>query len=138
MHHGIWQDVPGLVSPDEYSHSNLRYWNSNCYDVNSTFVNSIYPKLVAVKEKGIGVICIMGDIGSKANSFEMDSDDGIHFLGCGLNHNEPDDVVLIFTYHTENGQMIWNFHNLDSLLGVQQNYRTTSFPENKFSELPGE
>jgi len=138
MHHGLWQDVPGLISPDEYSHSNLKYWNSNCYDVNSNFVNSIYPKLIAVKERGIGVVCVMGDIGSKANSFEMDSDDGIHFLGCGLNHNEPDDVVLIFTYNTANKQLSWQFHNLDSLLNVQGNHRTINFPENKIPELPGE
>lgn len=115
MHHGIWRGVPSLPNPIVIGHSDLVYWNSNCYDVNSTFVNSIYPKLLEVKNKGIDVICVYGDMGAQQKTFRMDSDDGIHFLGCGLNNNEPDDAVLIFNYIKQTGMLEYDFHNLDSL-----------------------
>lgn len=115
MHHGIWRGVPSLPFPISIGHSDLVYWNSNCYDVNSTFVNSIYPKLLEVQSRGIEVICVYGDMGAQQKSFQMDSDDGIHFLGCGLHANQPDDVVLIFNYNKESGHLEYDFHNLDSL-----------------------
>jgi len=116
MHHGLWQDVPGLPSPSYYAQSNLRYWNASCDSVNTNFVDVVYPKLVEVKQRGIEVICVLGDMGAGLKKFQVDSDDGIHFLGCGLHHNEPEDMVLIFNYNTENQQLNYNFHNLDSLL----------------------
>ena len=115
MHHGLWQDVPGLPSPSTYAQSNLRYWNANCDSVNTNFVDVVYPKLVEVKQRGIEVICILGDMGAGLKKFQAVSEDGIHFLGCGLHHNEPEDVVLIFNYNTETQLLDYNFHNLDSL-----------------------
>ncbi len=120
MHHGLWFDVPGLPPPQEYSHSNLKYWNSNCYDVNSNFINSIYPKLLEVQSRGVEVICVMGDIGHYTNRFDMLSDDGIRFLGSGLYLNEADNNVLIFTYNIQTYNLSWGFHNLDSLLLEQK------------------
>ena len=120
MHHGLWHDVPGLPPPSEYSHSNLKYWNSNCYDVNSNFINSVYPKLLEVKNRGIEVVCIMGDVGEKTNGFEMLSDDGIWFIGNGLYHNGADNNIMIFTYNTSDYLLSWQFHNLDSLLLQQK------------------
>ncbi len=119
MHHGIWRDVPGLPPPGTYAQSDLRYWNANCDSVETPFVKTIYPKLVEVKNRGIEVICIIGDMGAGPNKFEKDSDDGIHFLGCGLYHNEPDNNVLMFTYTPDNKNLSWQFCNLDSLLSVQ-------------------
>jgi len=115
MHHGIWRGVPSLPPPIVIGNSDLVYWNSNCYDINSTFVNSVYPKLVEVKNRGVDVICVYGDMGSQQKTFQMNSDDGITFLGCGLHHNQPDDAVLIFNYIQETGILEYNFHNLDSL-----------------------
>ena len=119
MHHGLWADVPGLLPPGAYCHSNLRYWNANCNDVNSNFVNAVYPLLVEVKNRGIEVICIMGDVGANKKKFEMISTDGIIFLGCGLYHNSPDDYVLIFEHEPAKRKLEWKFCNLDSLM----NYR---------------
>ena len=42
--------------------------------------------LKKVKERGIEVILILGDMGSK--KVEFISDDGIHFLGTGLNRSK--------------------------------------------------
>ena len=116
MHHGLWRDIPDLPPPATYAHSDLIYWNANCDSVNTNFVNIVYPKLVEVKQRGIDVFCVMGDMGASKKKFEMDSVDGIHFLGCGLNENHPDDLVLIFNYNTVSHELNYNFHNLDSLL----------------------
>jgi len=116
MHHGIWKGVPGLPSPGIYAQSNLVYWNANCDSVDTPFNKTIYPKLLSVKNRGIEVICILGDMGAGPKKFDMESDDGIHFLGCGLYHNEPDDNVLIFSQQLPDYNLSWQFVNLDSLL----------------------
>ncbi len=119
MHHGIWHNVPGLPPPATYAQSDLKYWNANCDSVDTPFNKTIYPKLLAVKNRGIEVICVLGDMGAGPKKFEMDSEDGIHFLGCGLFRNQPDNNVLIFTYYPQNQILKWQFHNLDSLLNQQ-------------------
>lgn len=117
MHHGIWNNVPGLpANPAIYAHSSLPFWNSNCNDVNSNFVNSVYPMLVNVQNKGIQVICIMGDIGATAKKLNYISDDGINFLGCGLYHNSPDDYVLIFEHIPAENKLLWNYELLNNLI----------------------
>lgn len=129
MHHGIWRGVPDLPPPGYYAHSDLIYWNSNCFSVNSTFVNSIYPMLLEVKSRGIEVICILGDMGASQKKFDMQSIDSISFLGCGLN-NSPDDNVLILEYETESKNLIYKFHNLDSLSN-----KSNSFPQIREQDL---
>ncbi len=115
MHHGIWKDIPGLIQPNLYANSNLVYWSATCDSVNTPFVNTIYAKLKQVNNRGTQVICVLGDMGGYKKTFSSISDDGIWFLGCGLNHNEPDDEVLIFNYNITNEFLDWQFHNLDSL-----------------------
>ncbi len=117
MHHGIWRGVPDLPNPATYAQSDFKYWNANCESSGSTFVNAIYPRLVEVKNRGIEVICILGDMGGQ--HFLMDSKDGIHFMGVGLNES-PKDEVLIFEYALPGRTMTYQFHNLDSLLLSQQ------------------
>ncbi len=117
MHHGIWRGVPDLPNPATYAQSDFIYWNANCDSSNSTFVNAVYPMLVEVKNRGIEVICILGDMGGQ--HFLMDSQDGIHFMGVGLNET-PQDEVLIFEYALPARTMTYQFHNLDSLLITQQ------------------
>lgn len=116
MHHGLWRGVPDLPPPSTYAHSDLRYWNANCDSVNTNFAEVVYPKLVEVQQRGIEVICILGDMGVGPKKFQMDSDDGVHFLGCGLYYNDVEDMVLILNYNTESQELDYDFHNLDSLL----------------------
>ncbi len=119
MHHDLWRNVPSLPPPGIYAQSDLVYWNANCDSVDTPFYKTIYPKLVEVKNRGVEVICVLGDMGSSYKKFDMDSDDGIHFLGCGLYHNEPDNNVLIFTLKLPEEKLFWKFENLDSLLNLQ-------------------
>ena len=124
MHHGIWKDVPGLPSPYQYAQSNLKYFSFNCYSNEATFINEIYPRLLKVKEKGVKVILILGDMGSQ--TIDTVSDDGIYFLGTGLNRskfkdpvereNSPHDYFIEFKHVPESGYLNWEFHDLDSTI----------------------
>jgi len=126
VHHGIWAGVPGLPSPYKYAQSNLKYYSFNCYDHDATFLNDIYPRLVELKKRGVEVICIIGDMGSQR--IDAVSDDGIHFIGTGLNRskftdpvereNSPRDWFIEFKHVPESGWLDWHFHDLDSTLAV--------------------
>jgi len=59
-------------------------------------------------------------MGGNKKTFSSLSDDGIWFLGAGLNHNEPDDEVIIFNYMESQQVLEWGFHNLDSLYLLKQ------------------
>ena len=117
-HHCLWEGVPGVPSPIYYAHRFIPYWNSNCNDVNSTFVNSIYPILVSVKNRDINVINVFGDMGLwYPKKIEYVSDDGIYFLGCGLSNNAhpQTDYVLIFKTVPFEKKLFWEFKLLNSL-----------------------
>ena len=125
MHHGIWNGVPGLPSPAMYAQSNLIYYNFNCYSEESTFLNAVYPRLLEVKSRGVKVICIVGDMGAK--KIDMVSDDGIHFMGTGLNRSKypdpeerkqsPQDWAIIFKHVPKTGWLGWEFVDFDVLTG---------------------
>ncbi|PCJ87487.1 MAG: hypothetical protein COA57_04745 [Flavobacteriales bacterium] len=129
MHHGITDGVPGIPPPSTFGHSNLKYWNASCFDVESTFANAVYPLLLNVKSKGIEVFLIMGDAGTQSKEFHMPSADGIHFFASGINNsyytdpvelaNAPKDKVLIFEHIPTEKKLEWKFHDLDSLLSSQ-------------------
>jgi hypothetical protein len=131
MHHAIWDNVPGLPSPSQYSHTEFPYWNANCfYRENNSFTGAIYPLLVKVKNNGIEVICINGDMGANGKTFYKQSDDGIHFMGCGLDNSryldpyelslQPKDRLLIFEHNLSERSLSWQFQDLDSLLQLQR------------------
>ncbi|WP_297088493.1 hypothetical protein [uncultured Draconibacterium sp.] len=125
MHHGIWAGVPGLPPPSTYAQSNLVYYNFNCYSEGSTFVNEIYPRLVEVKNRGIEVLCILGDMGAK--KIDIESDDGIHFLGTGLSrsyYTDPEerkkaapDWAIVFKHVPTNSWLEWEFVDFDEFTG---------------------
>ncbi|MCB2206871.1 MAG: hypothetical protein KQH67_01135 [Bacteroidetes bacterium] len=119
MHHGLWRDIPGLPNPGVYAQSDLRYWNANCDSVNTQFVDVIYPRLIEVKQRGVNVTCILGDMGASFKKFDVFSDDSVRFMGCGLYHNEPEDNVLFIEKPFFNEPLRFTFHNLDSLLSIQ-------------------
>jgi hypothetical protein len=151
FHWGLWYNVPGLpIDPLTYANSGLKYWNANCDSVNTNFVNIIYPKLVEVKERGVEVICVMGDMGKYYKKADMLSADGIHFLGCGLDNiyyqwwpeiynTLEKDLVLIFEHDVEQKIITWRFRDLDSLLDVQNGYKyLTKLTFDDFENYPEE
>lgn len=92
-----------------------------------TFESFIYPLLQKIQEKGIQVILVSGDLGQRSKSFEYQTDDGIWFLGSGINNSAigkylPDyvtdtspDKLLIFEYHPRQGTFTWSFELFEAL-----------------------
>ncbi len=117
MHHVIWDKVPGLIPAWMVGHVNPKFWMANCDSANTHFYNTVYPLLQEVKDRGINVFVIAGDMGSgsKKKYFEQSSD-GINFMGCGLYYYSNDDVVLLF--ENNEGDISFGFHNLDSLVSA--------------------
>ena len=119
VHPGIWMDVPGLPDPNKYSHSNQLNWIANCYATDAKFMDVVYPMLLAVKNKGITVINVLGDTGGGNKGLSMISDDGIYFISSGIDHTTEEtngpDRVLIFDHIPETEELSWKFHDLDSL-----------------------
>ncbi len=123
-HHGIWYDIPGVPSANSFGHGVLPYWNANCESAESTFKNAIYPMLVDVKNRGIKVICVMGDMGDGGRrKIEAMSQDSIYFLGAGLrlsDNNTSNDSVLIFHHHIVEKSLTWDFVRFEDLLNKKQ------------------
>ncbi len=121
MHHGLWRGVPEIPPPITFAQSDLVYWNANCDSVNTQFVDVIYPKLVEVKQRGIDVTCIMGDMGSQLKKFDMFSADSVRFMGCGLHENDSlySDQVLFIEGDPLSNKLLFNFHDLDSLVNAK-------------------
>ena len=131
MHHALPYNVPGIPSPNLWSHTKFPYWNANCYyRDNNSFVGAIYPMLIEVDKRGIEVICVIGDMGANGKLINLVSDDGIYFLGCGLDNSryldpeeyaeQPKDRLLIFEHDIEQRRLTWTFPDLDSLLQIQK------------------
>ncbi|MDD3685411.1 MAG: hypothetical protein PHE56_01470 [Bacteroidales bacterium] len=130
-HHDIFGGVPGFPSPASYSNIPKPFWNSNCFDPDHRwFVNSIYPMLKTVKDRGVEVICVMGDLGAFTKTFYILSSDDIHFMGCGLwnsAYSTPEqieaagkDKVLIFEHNVSERTLTVAFHDIDSLVAVNK------------------
>jgi len=127
VHHCLWENVPGLPVPYKYAQSNLRYFSFTCDNPNATFLNDIYPRLIEVKNRGVEVILIMGDMGSQR--INILNPDGIHFVGTGLNRskyqdpevreNSDRDWFIEFKHVPETRWLDWKFHDLDSTMQVR-------------------
>jgi hypothetical protein len=121
IHHGITSGVPGIASPSNYGHSNLNPWIANCYSDSASYIDAIYPMLVALKKKGVNVIHIMGDVGANKKSYHAISDDGIEYFGSGINNsknilkNTPiidKDLILVFKHVIATNKLTWEFKEL--------------------------
>lgn len=85
-----------------------------CINPNN-FYSEIYPKLVEVKERGIEVICIGGDIGFKDKEFEYITDEGIYFLASGCKWTDSDNKALLLKHDLEKNKLQWEFKLLSEL-----------------------
>lgn len=79
-----------------------------CINPNN-FYPDIYPKLLSVKQKGIEVICIGGDIGFHVKEFSYVNSDGISFLASGIYYADSGNKGLLFTHDVTNRNLSWKF-----------------------------
>jgi hypothetical protein len=114
-HYLIWMyDHPQLHSKID-SISNGRFGTcSYCLNPNN-FYEDIYPKLVEIKNKGINVLCIAGDIGINAEQFEYTTEEGIYYLASGINFGSEDNKALLLIHNISNKEIEWEFKLLNQL-----------------------
>ena len=92
-----------------------------CEDSTQTFITAWYPHFVEIQEAGIPVTFVCGDMGMRAKQFEFQTDEGIWFLGAGINNSIPEDhrpdyitnfdpdQILMFEYFPSTGKLKWEF-----------------------------
>ena len=111
LHHKlIWLYNNSTFNTDSINKvSNAHLGNCNyCLNPNN-FNKRIYPKLKKVQKQGIQVICIGGDVGKKVKEFEHITEDGVVFLGSGIEENDTTNKVLIFNHDLNSKQLTWEF-----------------------------
>ncbi len=116
LHHKlIWMpDHPVL---DNKTHAITNGMVGDCFYclMRNNFYKVVYPELENLEQKGIEVYLIGGDIGSKVNQFEYQTNEGIVFLATGLEDGRADNQVLLLNY--EKGKPIsWAFKPLASII----------------------
>ena len=79
------------------------------------FYSEMYPALVKVKQRGIEVLCIAGDLGWKTKEFSYVTNDSIHFLATGIYYNTPGNKALIFNHDIANRNLNWEYKLLEDL-----------------------
>jgi hypothetical protein len=94
----------------------------------TSFDERIYPLLERIQEKGIPVILVGGDLGQRSKAFEYQSEEGIWFLGSGINnsavdHYIPDyvtntnpDSILVFKHNLRTQKLEWTFSPLSDFV----------------------
>ncbi len=117
LHHKlIWMYGNTELEPQISTISN-GYFGDCFYCINpNNFYSDIYPKLLKIKQKGVEVLCIAGDIGFKVNEFEYITSDGIYFLASGINFGGDENKALLFTHDIANKKLTWNYELITDLL----------------------
>lgn len=117
LHHKlIWMYGNTDLEPQISSISNGHF--GDCfYCINpNNFYSEIYPKLLKVKQKGIEVLCIGGDIGFKVKEFEYVTSDGIYLLASGIYYGTAGNKALLFEHDITNKKLTWNYELITDLL----------------------
>ncbi len=122
-HFITWRHVPNIETPEKYANSDWS-WMFFKLNPNEIYVKSVYPLLQKVKSKGIEVICIAGDMGQKAITYEGISTDSIHFIGSGIASNTAyneqfpthgmEDKVLVLTHDLDEKSITWEFESIEN------------------------
>jgi len=116
LHHKlIWMYGDSYLEPQIPSVSNTIL--DNCfYCINpNNFYQDVYPKLVEVKERGVEVICVGGDLGYNSKDFEYTTADEIHFLASGISEGSGENRALIFHHDVQNEQLNWTFNLISQM-----------------------
>lgn len=116
LHHKlIWMYGNTILEPQIASVSNGGFGNCfYCLNPNN-FNSEFYPKLKTLKQNGVNVICIGGDIGFLTKEFEYTTPDGIHFLASGIAAGTNGNKALLITHDLTNNQLSWEFKSISSL-----------------------
>ncbi|MCB0704018.1 MAG: hypothetical protein KDC34_01855 [Saprospiraceae bacterium] len=78
----------------------------------NNFYQDLYPVLEKLSKKGVEVICLAGDIGVRAKTFEWDFNPNFHLLATGWSKISEDDQFLIFEHNLDTDELVWHFEPL--------------------------
>ena len=124
MHHIVWGNVESGMNVSAYANVNSSWLAFSCPPV-QRFETIVYPELLRVQQQGIPVICISGDFGQEAATYEWTTADGITFLGTGItseiewNEQWPTagqrDSVLVIERDLVQKTLSWQFIDLEDI-----------------------
>ncbi|MEM7101923.1 MAG: metallophosphoesterase [Bacteroidota bacterium] len=115
-HKMVWVYGNDSLSTQAKSVPNAGFCDHCGYGINpNNYYSNIYPMLLEVKNKGIEVINIAGDIGAKVKSFEYLDENDIHFLASGVRSGHDDSMGLLFNHNLKKGTLEWEFKLLKDL-----------------------
>ncbi|MEZ4983862.1 MAG: hypothetical protein R2795_02295 [Saprospiraceae bacterium] len=128
-HHGLFNEMKigddGIrQQPDNISGIPVR---PDCR-AEGDFTQEIYPRLVDIRQRGIGVTLIAGDVGMNSKGYQFVTQDSIFILGSGINNsldmsdpadyvtNFHPDTVLLVHHHPADNRLSWEFIRLSDLV----------------------
>jgi len=115
MHKLIWMYGDSIFEPQIPVISNGGF-GSCFYCINpNNFWTEIYPKLLSIKQRGVNVICLGGDIGFYVKEFSYVNSQGIVFLASGINAGTANNLGLVFTHNLTQKNLTWEFVPLTEL-----------------------
>ncbi|CAN5682603.1 hypothetical protein BH11BAC1_BH11BAC1_24840 [soil metagenome] len=85
-----------------------------CINPNN-FYADVYPRLLQVKNRGIKVLCVGGDLGYHHQTFTYTNSDGIPFIGAGLFSGHAINYCIVFHYVPANRELNYSFELLTDL-----------------------
>jgi len=120
-HKLIWiKDHPELK---EHQGKEAYDWSCNYKIHKNGWQSEILPMLRTVREKGIEVIALAGDIGNNVHEFEEQTSDGIYYLASGSNPNNKNAKFLQFKHDLITKELRWEFIHLENFLKGGQDLR---------------
>jgi hypothetical protein len=128
-HHGLFNELKVDQVGDTLLLDNVRGMpvRPDCQE-SGDFTAEIYPLLKAIREQGIEVVSISGDVGMVSKGYAITTPDRIHLLGSGINNSldkqyppdyvknfQPDSILLI-QFAAQVPALSWEFVSLSTLV----------------------
>lgn len=143
-HHGLFNEYKKSPAGDTLQLDNVSAFpvRPDCR-AQGDFTREVYPYLRRIRQAGIKVTSISGDVGMRSKGYAFLTKDSIQLLGSGINNSldmdyPPDyvtnfspDSVLVLEYDVPQQQLNWTFKRLSDLVADQ-------VPPAEWGELPAQ
>ncbi len=114
-HKLFWMPGNDELEPIINDIANGKFGNGRSSTQVNNFYDDIYPQLVDVKNRGVKVLCIAGDIGYYVKEFEYLTDEGIHLIASGIQITDEGNKALILENNLTDKVLTWRFELLENL-----------------------
>ena len=114
-HKLLWMPGNDDLEPIINNIVNYIFGNCNSCTQPNNFYQDVYPRLLEVKDRGISVLCIAGDIGDNSKEFEHQTNEGIHFIASGIDVRHSINKAIVLEYQPELKEISWRYEVLENL-----------------------